>query len=243
MIILAVLAALYAAVAVVVDVKQRSLLFFPSHDQAASPLLPWRVGDQTLGYCREVPNPRTVWLMTHGNAGQASHRGYVLSCLAGTDSLYVLEYPGYGQRGGQPTRESMNAAAGVAYHALRAAFPHIPVGVIGESIGSGPACFLAAAEPPPDKIVLVVPFDVLADVAAGHLPLLPARLMLKDAWDNGAALRHYQGPLDIYGAVGDQVIPVAHAQRLAASVPQAHFVLLGGGHNDWSVSPLVRIAR
>lgn len=28
------------AVAVVVDVKQRSLIFFPSHDQAASPLSP-----------------------------------------------------------------------------------------------------------------------------------------------------------------------------------------------------------
>lgn len=98
------------------------------------------MGDQTLGYCREVPQPRTGWLMTHGNAGQASHRGYVLSCLAATDSLYVLEYPGFGQRVGTPSRESMNAAAGQAYQALRAAFPRTPVGVIGESIGSGPAC-------------------------------------------------------------------------------------------------------
>jgi uncharacterized protein len=242
-IIFAILAAAYAAVALVVEVKQRQLIFFPSHDQSASPLIPWRLGGQTIGYCRDVPQARTVWLMAHGNAGQASHRGYVLSHLAAADALYVLEYPGYGQRAGQPTRDSMNAAALEAYQALRAAFPRTPVGIIGESIGTGPACFLASAAPPPDKIVLVVPFDVFADVAAEHMPLLPARLMVKDAWDNVAALRNYAGPVDIYGALGDQVIPVGHARRLAASVPQAHLVLIEGGHNDWSESSLVRIER
>ena len=34
---------------------------------------------------------------------------------------------------------------------LRARFPHTPLCVVGESIGSGPAAKLAESPPPPDK--------------------------------------------------------------------------------------------
>src|SRR6185436_11532244 len=119
------------------------------------------------------------------------------------DSLYVLEYPGYGAREGNPTLESMNQAASEAYHLLRSHNPNTPVCVLGESIGSGPACALAREKVAPDKIVLVVPFDSLASVASEHLPFLPVRLMLRDAWDNVDALRHYAGPVEIFGATGD----------------------------------------
>jgi len=49
------------------------------------------------------------------------------------------------------------AAAAAAYALLRKTFPATPICVIGESIGSGPACMLANQSPPPDKVVLVVP--------------------------------------------------------------------------------------
>jgi pimeloyl-ACP methyl ester carboxylesterase len=243
MIVLAILALGYVVVGVVVDVNQRNLIYFPGHDESDTALRPWIVGGEIIGYCRAVPHPGTVWLMTHGNAGQASHRGYVLGRMSAADSLYVLEYPGYGLRGGSPSKDSFNAAAADAYRILRSQFPGIPVGVIGESIGSGPASTLASAVPAPDKIVLVVPFDTFASVAADHMPFLPVRLILKDKWDNISALRGYAGPIDIYGATDDRVVPVQHAKSLAAALPHAKFVLIGGGHNDWSDSELVRIAR
>jgi pimeloyl-ACP methyl ester carboxylesterase len=242
-IVVAILALGYVLVGVVVDVKQRSLIYFPSHDESETALRPWVVGDEIIGYSRAVPHPGTIWLMTHGNAGQASHRGYVLGHISASDSLYVLEYPGYGLRGGSPSKDSFNAAAADAYRLLRSQFPGTPVGVIGESIGSGPASSLASAQPAPDKIVLVVPFDTFASVAADHMPFLPVRVILKDKWDNISALRGYAGPIDIYGAADDRVVPVEHAKRLAAALPHAKFVLIGGGHNDWSDSELVRIAR
>lgn len=67
--------------------------------------------------------------------------------------------------------------------------------------------------------------------------------MVKDAWDNRAALRSYPGPVDLYGTLGDRVIPVAHARRLAAAVPQTHLILVAGGHNDWPDHPEVWIVR
>jgi uncharacterized protein len=243
MIILALLALGYAAVGGAVYFNQRSLIFFPTHDSGGSGLSPWVVDGRVMGYCRAVEAPRTVWLMTHGNAGQASQRGYVLARVAPGDSLYVLEYPGYGSRPGHPSRDSMDEAAAEAYRELRREFPRTPVGVIGESIGSGPASFLASASPRPDKIVLVVPFDTFGRVAAEHMRFLPVGLLLKDDWDNIAALKGYLGPVAIYAARDDRIIPPGHARLLAASDPRATFTLIEGGHNEWSESESVRIER
>ena len=235
--------AVYVALVTAVYFLQRSMLFFPTHAVPTSKLNPWSDGSRTIGYCREVPNARTVWLMMHGNAGQAADRAYVLDCMSDQDSLYVLEYPGYGRREGTPSMESMNRAASEAYQLLRTQSQHTPVCVLGESIGSGPACALARENAKPDKIVLVVPFDSLANVASRRFFFLPVRLVLRDRWDNVESLRHYPGPVEIFGATGDKIIPVEHAKALAKQIPGAHFTAIAGGHNDWSENSQVRITR
>jgi len=238
-----ILIAIYLIVLALVFFFQRSLLFFPTHHAPATRLTSWLDHQRTIGYCREVPNARTVWLMMHGNAGQAADRDYVLSRMSDQDSLYVLEYPGYGSREGSPCLESMNQAASDAYRILRSQNPNTPVCVLGESMGSGPACALARESIPPDKIVLVVPFDTVASVAAEEFWFLPVRLMLRDAWDNVETLRHYPGAVEIYGATGDTIIPIEHAKALAGKIPGADFTAITGGHNDWSDSDLVKIRR
>lgn len=242
--IVAVPLALYLLLVTVVYFRQRSMLFFPAHNAAPSTVLtPWSDGKRTIGYCREAPNAATVWLMMHGNAGQAADRDYVLSRMSDRDSLYVLEYPGYGLREGKPSMESMNRAASEAYQLLRTRNPNTAVCVLGESIGSGPACALAREKVPPDKIVLVVPFDSLVSVASERFFFLPVRLMLRDAWNNVETLRHYAGPVEIFGAANDAIIPIEHARALATKIPGAHFVAISGGHNDWSENKQLKIAR
>ncbi|HVU32939.1 MAG TPA: alpha/beta hydrolase, partial [Opitutaceae bacterium] len=215
---------------------QRKLLYYPTHHDGANGLVPWRDGDLLIGYAREVANPRNVWLMLHGNAGQASDRAYALPCFADDDSVYIMEYPGYGARPGSPSKTSFNAAAAAAYRSLRKRFADKPVCVVAESIGSGPACTLASLSLPPDKFVLIVPFDTLAGVAADHFRYLPVTWMLRDNWNNIAALAGYRGPVEIFGAEADTIIPIRHARALAQSVPQAVFHRIRGGHNDWSTS-------
>ena len=241
--VLAIPFALYVVMVAAVYFCQRSLLFFPTHNSPSSVLTPWSDGSRTIGYCREVPNARTVWLMLHGNAGQAADRDYVLSRMSDQDSLYVLEYPGYGRRDGKPSLESINQAASEAYRILRSQSPNTPVCVLGESLGSGPACALAREKVAPDKIVLVVPFDSLVNAASERFYFLPVRRMLRDTWNNVEALRHYAGPVEIFGASGDSIIPVEHAQALARQIASAHFTAISGGHNDWSDSGQVKIQR
>lgn len=240
---LTLLLVLYLAVVALVYFSQRRLIYFPTQGATRSQLQPWSAQGQVIGYCFETPHPKTIWLMLHGNGGQAAGRDYVLPHVSSQDSLYVLEYPGYGLRAGSPSRESIDQAAREAYQILRAKYPDIPVGVLGESIGSGPASALAQETPPPDKIVLVVPFDSLANVAARRFFFLPVRLMLHDNWDNVTSLQRYRGPVDIYAARSDTIIPPSHAQTLADTIPSARFTLFEGDHNDWSASDTVKIAR
>lgn len=224
--------------------NQTSILYAPTSETVVkSSLLAWNHGGRTLGYAREIPQPRTIWLMCHGNAGQAEHRDYILPLLDPTDSLYVLEYPGFGVREGKPSRESLNTAAAEAYRLLRTQNPGTPVCVIGESIGSGPACELARETAPPDKIILLTPFDTLANTAAGHFRLLPVRYLLRDDWDNIASLRDYRGPVEIYAALEDTVVPYKRAQALATAHPGAILRTMLGGHNDWVRQNQVRLTR
>jgi hypothetical protein len=233
----------YLGLVLLVYFRQRSMLFFPSHHAQLEGLTRWSDGEQVIGCCREVPNPRTIWFMMHGNGGEAADRDYVLSCMSEEDSLYVLEYPGYGPRKGSPGMESMNRAAREAYRILRTQYPNTPICVLGESIGSGPACILAQEKVPPEKIVLVVPFDSLVRVASRHFPFLPVRLMLRDNWNNMEALARYRGPVEIFGALDDTIIPINHAQTLANRIRGAQFIAINGGHNDWSGRDQVRIKR
>ncbi len=220
---------------------QRSALFYPTNNSSDNGLARWMNEGALIGFAREVPQPETIWLMLHGNSGQAADRVYALDAYSSGDSVFIMEYPGYGERTGTPSRNSFDAAALEAYQLLRAKFPGKPVCVAAESIGSGPAAMLGAANQPPDKLVFIVPFDDLKSVGKDHMRYMPMSLLLAGTWNNVEAVASYDGPIDVFGAEQDEVINVRHAQALAASRPQAKFHLIRGGHNDWSTQPDVRI--
>jgi len=220
---------------------ERKLLFFPTHHPHDNNLTPWIKDSRTIGYSRQVESPRNVWLMLHGNGGQASDRIYAVPCFSESDSVFILEYPGYGDRKGVPSKASFNKAAEEAYLLLREVYPEIPVCVAAESIGTGPALSLAGLDKKPEKFVLIVPFDKLSSVAEEHFPAFLVRLMLKDNWDNVEAISKYNGPVDIFGAERDTIIPLHHAKALAGSYPGSKMVIIQGEHNDWSYGGKVQI--
>lgn len=220
---------------------QRQVLFYPTHHDAANGLAEWREGARLIGFAREVAEPENVWLLLHGNGGQAADRTYALPRFAARDAVFILEYPGYGRRGGKPSRQAIDLAAVEAYRILRNRFPGKPVCVAGESLGSGPACMLAGQPVPPEKIVLLVPYDSLKRVAAGRAPWLPTGALLGELWDNTVALAGYRGAVEIFAARDDTIIPVAHAKALATGFPAAKLHLLRCDHNGWAQQAEVEI--
>jgi hypothetical protein len=219
----------------------RKVMFAPSHHGLDNGLTRWLHDGRLVGFSREVDHPQNVWLMLHGNGGQAADRTYALPVFDERDSVFILEYPGYGQRPGKLSRPSFDAAAREAYELLRTRFPDKPVCVATESLGSGPGSTLARLPRPPDKFVFIVPFDDVKSLAHDHAGWLPAGVLLAGSWDNVESMASYHGPVEVFGAQRDGIIPVAHARRLAASLPQARFHLIPGGHNEWSEQREVRV--
>jgi len=223
----------YVLLGGLIYVFQRSLIYHPTHFDVQSVMEPWEIAGTYVGYRRDVAEPTGVWLVTHGNGGQAAHRDYLLQQVEPSTQVYVLEYPGYGDRPGKTTADAINQAAREAWAAIKERHPDLPAGVIGESLGSGPASLLAQAPHPPDKIVLLVPFDEFYKVAATQYGWLPVKQLMVDQWNNVAALSGFKGGVEIYAAASDEIVPKVRAEALAAAIPQARYVEMPGTHNAW----------
>ena len=222
----------YVLLGALIYLMQDQIIYPAPTGTPPAELTVWTEDGAAIGYMRpaaEPTRPRAVWLIFQGNGTAAGMRGYFAG-VAADEALFVMEYPGYGSRPGTPNEQTINAAATAAYQGLRQRFPGVSVGVVGESFGSGPACMLTTQNPKPDSVTLIVPLANFRE-AIGRLMRLPlARLVVRDQWDNRAALAAFDGPITIYAAESDEVLSRADTESLAASNPTAKLIWMPGGH-------------
>jgi pimeloyl-ACP methyl ester carboxylesterase len=214
---------------------QRKLLFFPTKIPADAVVqagaehgfVPWKNNfGQIIGW--EIPANGTATgsvLIVHGNAGSAVNRDYLARPIHDAEpvDVFVLEYPGYGARGGSPSKKSFVAAAEEAFQLLPANSPKY---VVSESIGAGVACELAKNHP------LAV---------AGMVLFVPSYFLLVDRFNPEDCLKSYHGPVKFVIAGKDEVIGPASGLRLANSYngTKELQVFPGAHHNDVSGQPAI----
>jgi pimeloyl-ACP methyl ester carboxylesterase len=112
--------------------------------------------------------------------------------------------------------------------------------LLGESLGSGVAVQVAAAEPTlVAGLLLATPFARMTEVAAHHYPYLPLRLLLRDRWDSLGAIRSYSGPVALILAGQDEVVGAAQGRRLAQACggPTGVWEVPWATHNALSLRP------
>lgn len=223
---------------IAVVTNQSHFMFFPTHRTEKNKA--WKVEGKYIGVKFETANPRQIFFLMHGNCGQADERTYFLGVLPQGTSLYVLEYPGYGPRRGKRTQQSIDRAALEAYDALRANFPELPITVIGESIGNGPAAYVAGQRNP-ENLVLLTPYHDFPSLAQEKVPVFPAYWLCHYRWDIPKALENYSGKTLIIGASHDEIIPPEQTRKLAEALPQAEFIVIDGGHDRRTVAKLKEI--
>ncbi len=237
--------AIYLGLALLVTLFQRKLIYQPTvlsatdADQIArdSGLERWKTADgRAIGWKRIAPagSSKGSVLITHGNAGCAVHRGHYAESLSTAASLnvFILEYPGYGDRPGAPSQSSLFAAAEEAFGQLPT---NMPIFLLGESLGTGVAAHLAGKHPDRVKgVLLVAPYDRLGSVAQRQMPIFPTRWMLLDPFRSDVALRSYRGPLAVLLATDDEVVLARFGRRLfdGYTGPKRLWQLDGLGHND-----------
>jgi hypothetical protein len=224
------------AVALVIYVKafEHRLIFFPDSEMAGTPAGPFEDvffeavdGTRLHAWWLPAPNASRVVILSHGNAGNISHRaaeGEFLREELGTNVL-MYDYRGYGQSEGSPTEEGTYSDIRGAYnHARSRGFQPESIVLMGQSLGTAVTVDLAANEKV-GGVILEAPFTSVAAVARTLWWSLPLRGLITTKYDSLSKIARIQSPIAIVHATGDSVVAYAFGRELfeAANPPKQFF--------------------
>lgn len=248
---LAVAAALYAIVLVLLYFNQERLLFFPEKLPASktfSYVLPHEQvwvdvpGAKLHAIHLKNANPRGLVFYLHGNGGNVD------GWTAGADfyktlnyDLFMIDYRGYGKSTGKIESEAqLHADARIAYDFIAPRYAGKPIAVFGRSLGTGIATELSI-DASPAITILISPYRSIRALATGLYPFVPGALV-RYPLDSEARIADIKNPLLLMHGKADALIPLTHAQALAAKNPSAKLVVLQSAHNDVHEAPGYREA-
>ncbi|WP_305908836.1 alpha/beta fold hydrolase [Methylomarinum sp. Ch1-1] len=169
-----------------------------------------------------------------GNAESVGYNAHYFKASLPERSVYLINYRGYGGSTGQPSEAALYSDALHIYDEL--ARRHASIAVIGRSLGSAVATYLAA-ERNIEKLVLVTPFDSIEQVAQKKFPVYPISWILTDKYDSLARAARINADVLILVAGNDRIIRPCHSYHLIAAFPDPQVdvhVLSDSNHNSIS---------
>jgi len=145
--------------------------------------------------------------------------------------VLLLEFPGYGRSEGQPGQKTLSEVFCASYDWLvsneivdtNRIFAH------GRSVGGGPVCDLALHR----KLNALILQSTFTSVRKFALKFLMPGFIVKDPFDNLAAVSMFEEPILILHGKYDEVIPYSNSVQLNRSAVNATFVSYECGHNDF----------
>ena len=226
---------------------QRSYIYYPvpeSHPAGAQAIRLASGGAELKIWVVQRAGPKAI-LYFGGNGEDVAWNLPGFTAAFPGHSIYLVNYRGYGGSSGQPTEAGVRADAIAVFDHLQGR--HAQIAVIGRSLGSGVATYLASARTV-DRLVLVTPFDSLVNVARDRMRLFPVALLLRDRYDSAARAGTIRVPTLLVVAEQDELIARERSDALEAAftATRVRTVLIeGAGHNDidWRSQYLESIAE
>ena len=187
-----------------------------------------------------MPSDQVI-LVFHGN-------GYVLEDMVEDETsslhdigtnLLLVDYRGYGSSTPIALNEMTvdeDAEASLDYLLRDRMVPVGNVIVLGRSIGSGPATYLAMNNRGLAGLILESPFSSIDDAANAfwYFRIYPASLILRTHFDNLTKISSVRVPLLVVSGTADTLTPPSMADRIFAQAnpPKQRYSVVGAGHND-----------
>ncbi|MBW2390415.1 MAG: prolyl oligopeptidase family serine peptidase [Deltaproteobacteria bacterium] len=219
---------------------QRRILYPRPPASPTTPTLPKGVSVVWLGPDSDVeawylPPPATArpapaMIFTHGNGELIDHWVDVFSVPQHWGmGILLVEYPGYGRSGGEPSESSIRRVviSGFDHLIARPEIDADRVVAYGRSLGGGAAGWLAR-ERPIAAMILESAFTSVRAIAAGFG--IPGPMVL-DRFETIEAVSRFERPVLVIHGAHDRIIPAVHARKLAEAA-QTEARLLPCGHND-----------
>jgi uncharacterized protein len=146
----------------------------------------------------------------------------------------LAEYRGYSGLPGLPTEKGLYADARAFLKDLIASgVPETNVVLFGHSLGTGVATQMAT-EFHVAGLILLAPFLSLTKIAQAWLPIFPAKLLIKDRFENFKKIPKINVPLLVAEGEKDMIVPPADSQKLfdLANEPKEFHLFPTGQHNN-----------
>ena len=225
----------YVLIGAVLFFYQRKLIYFPTakipHDYEQQQLIHDNI---TLEVIVLNQGQKEAIIYFGGNAESVVFSAENFLDTFPRQTVYLLNYRGYGGSSGQPTEDGIYADALFLFDKVLE--KQATISVIGRSLGSGVATYLASKRPV-KKMALISPFDSITRVAQNNFMIFPMFLMLLDKYDSISRVKDIKAETFVLIAEHDEVIPRIHSQRLIDEFPAEQItvkIIADSRHNDIS---------
>lgn len=208
---------IYLLLLVLLYVFQRSLLYYPTTAPLNSDFGAMSLPSNGLSIQVVTDNTDAEHAIIYfgGNAENVWQTPQQMKAALHGFAAYYMNYPGYGGSSGAPQEETILRAASDLYDYVQQR--HASVTVIGRSLGTGVAVAVAS-EHDVAGVILISPYDSIANVAAGHYPLFPTRWLVKDKFDSVARATSINTNVLVLIASDDNVVPPKHSVNLIGAL-------------------------
>ncbi len=225
----------YVALGIVLYVKQKDMLYFPTPDLETNyDSLVLKDGDVSVYVHVLNKGHKNAILYFGGNAESMAQSADYIAQQFPEFTCYLMDYRGYGSSNGEPSEEALYKDALALYDKVKVAHKHISIG--GRSLGTGVATYVASHREVV-KLALITPFDSIQAVAQDRYPIYPMSILLKDKYNSIANVKNIQAKTFIVMAENDKVIPKKHSLKLIEAFKEEQIttaVIQNRGHNDIS---------
>ncbi|VAW65817.1 hypothetical protein MNBD_GAMMA08-710 [hydrothermal vent metagenome] len=146
----------------------------------------------------------------------------------------AFNYPGYGKSSGTPSQKSLYENALAAYDFAIKEYQLNPqdIIVVGRSLGSSVATYVAANREIAG-LILITPFDSIADIAAAQYKIFPVKYVLKHPFPTKNYIAQVKVPTLMLAAHEDEIIADARLENLKRYSNENHKLIkyTNVGHN------------
>lgn len=157
-----------------------------------------------------------VGLIFHGNGETVTSKNYLPFFARHGIPAFTFDYRGYGESTGWPSEKNMERDAQTVWEAIqkRTGKNASQLVILGNSIGSGPASYLAATVSP-RALILIAGFSSMPDVLMELLLYRPFLWVLRYQFNNIQQLSRLRSDCVVLAhGRKDTIIPFAHQARL-----------------------------
>jgi uncharacterized protein len=214
---------------------QRELMYFPTvelkHQYEIRKFAP--AGETINVVVLNRGNPNAI-IYYGGNGEQVVSNAANFIDIFKKHTIYLLNYRGYSGSTGVPTEQGIYSDAQYIYDEIKQS--HTSISIIGRSLGSGVATFIASTRAV-KKMALITPYDSIQNIAQDQYPMYPMSLLLLDKYRSSDRIKNIKASTLVIIAEFDSVIPLEHSERLLKEFSPLQVeveTIRGEGHNSVS---------